>query len=49
MEEYIGYDASIAFRGVGHTSDALEMLSEFLIGILPIQERLFKEDDGFSW
>jgi len=49
MEEYVGYDASIAFRGVGHSADALEMLSECLIGILPEEERLFREDAAFSW
>ena len=40
MIEYLGYDATFAFRGVGHSDDALEMLEEFLIGILPFQERL---------
>merc|ERR1712037_447618 len=40
MIEYLGYDATFAFRGVGHSEDALEMLEEFLIGILPFQERL---------
>ena len=40
MIEYLGYDATFAFRGVGHSNDALEMLEDFLIGILPFQERL---------
>jgi len=40
MAEYLGYDATFAFRGVGHSEDAVEMLEEFLIGILPFQERL---------
>jgi len=40
MAEYLGYDATFAFRGVGHSRDAVEMLEEFLIGILPFQERL---------
>ena len=40
MVEYLGYDATFAFRGVGHSEDAVEMLQEFLIGILPFQERL---------
>ena len=40
MVEYLGYDATFAFRGVGHSEDALEMLEEFLIGILPLQERI---------
>ena len=40
MAEYLGYDATFAFRGVGHSEDAAEMLEEFLIGILPAHERL---------
>ena len=40
MVEYLGYDATFAFRGVGHSNDAVEMLEEFLIGILPFHERL---------
>jgi len=40
MAEYLGYDATFAFRGVGHSEDAVEMLEEFLIGILPAHERL---------
>merc|ERR1712115_616940 len=30
-----GYDATMAFRGVGHSKAALKTLEKFLIGILP--------------
>ena len=40
MMEYLGYDATMAFRGVGHSKGALRTLEKFLIGILPTQERL---------
>ena len=40
MAEYLGYDATIAFQGVGHSKAASKMLQPNLIGILPQQERL---------
>ena len=40
MMEYLGYDATMAFRGVGHSKGALRSLERFLIGILPTHERL---------
>ena len=40
MEEYLGYDATLAFRGVGHSKAAVKMLDKFIIGILPKEERL---------
>jgi hypothetical protein len=40
MAEYLGYDGTLAFRGVGHSGDAIEMLEKFLIGVLPGAERL---------
>ena len=40
MMEYLGYDATMAFRGVGHSKAALKTLEKFLIGILPPGERL---------
>jgi cytochrome b involved in lipid metabolism len=43
MLEYVGYDATMAFRGVGHSPAAMRTLNKFLIGILPKHERL-----GFS-
>jgi len=40
MAEYLGYDATIAFQGVGHSKAASRMLQSNLIGILPQEERL---------
>merc|ERR1719341_2433481 len=40
MMEYVGYDATIAFRGVGHSQAAFRALEKYLVGILPISERL---------
>ncbi len=50
MREYVGYDASVAFRGVGHSPDALEMLDRYLVGVLPEEERMFRSfGESFSW
>ncbi len=49
MQEYAGYDASVAFRGVGHSPDALTMLEQYLIGVLPVHERMFRDGESFSW
>ena len=38
--EYIGYDATLAFRGVNHSKSALKFLDRYCIGILPLDERL---------
>ena len=38
--EYLGYDATLAFRGVGHSKTALRALDKYCIGILPRDERL---------
>ena len=38
--EYLGYDATLAFRGVGHSKPAMKMLEKYCIGILPHDERL---------
>jgi cytochrome b involved in lipid metabolism len=40
MLENIGYDGTMAFHGVGHSRDALEMLDDYLIGILPPSQRI---------
>ena len=40
MMEYLGYDATMAFRGVGHSQVALAILQRYLVGILPRTERL---------
>ena len=36
--EYLGYDATMAFRSVGHSKAAVKMLEKYLIGILPRSE-----------
>jgi len=38
--EYLGYDATLAFRGVGHSRNAMKTLEKYLIGILPRHDRL---------
>ena len=38
--EYCGYDATLAFRGVGHSQAAARILEKYCIGILPENERL---------
>jgi cytochrome b involved in lipid metabolism len=40
MMEYLGYDATMAFRGVGHSKGVARMLEKYCIGILPKVERL---------
>ena len=45
MLEYLGYDATMAFRGVGHSKGALRMLEKYVIGILPRDERLHFRSD----
>ena len=40
MMEYLGYDETMAFRGVGHSNDAFIILENCCIGILPRNERL---------
>ena len=49
MEEHLGFDGSAAFRSVGHSPDAMEMLSSYLIGVLPDNERLYPKNAKFSW
>ena len=36
----LGHDATMVFRGVGHSKEALAMLEKYLIGILPRGERM---------
>ena len=38
--EYLGHDATLAFRGVGHSKPAMKILEKYCIGILPHDERL---------
>ena len=40
MMEYLGCDATMAFRGVGHSRGVRRILKKYLVGILPRQERL---------
>ena len=42
MEEHLGFDATVAFRSAGHSTDAFTMLNEYLIGILPKNERIYE-------
>merc|ERR1711915_695997 len=43
--EYLGYDATMAFRSVGHSKKAVKLLEKYVVGILPIDERLnFSQD-----
>ena len=41
--EYLGYDATSAFRSVGHSKAALNILEKYCIGILPVNERIYCE------
>ena len=41
MLEQAGGDATLAFRGVGHSSNADNDLEKYLIGILPASERIY--------
>lgn len=43
MLDYLGHDGTIAFRSVGHSEDAIEMLDEFLIGSLVKNQRAFRK------
>jgi len=45
--EYAGRDASVAFRGSGHSEQTLKSLSRFLIGELPMDERIFRKPGGY--
>ena len=41
MMEHAGRDATLAYRGVGHSDDAEEELQQYLIGVLPLKERMY--------
>lgn len=41
MLEQAGGDATLAFRGVGHSTGAEDDLEKYLIGILPPRERIY--------
>ena len=38
--KYLGHDATMAFRGSGHSKETLSMLAKYVVGILPSRERL---------
>ena len=42
MMEHAGKDASIAFRSVGHSPDALKALADYLVGIVPPADRMYE-------
>lgn len=46
--EYAGRDASVAFRGSGHSQDSLQMLTKYYVGDLPIEERIFRKANGYQ-
>jgi len=48
MQEYLGLDATVAFQGVGHSPDALEMMETYLIGVLPKSERAYYTGNGWT-
>ncbi|XP_049867592.1 uncharacterized protein LOC126367857 [Pectinophora gossypiella] len=46
MLEYAGQDASTAFRSSGHSRIATKALDRFLIGELPMHERMYRRPGG---
>ena len=40
MMEYLGFDATMAFRGVGHSRGVIKLLEKYVLGVLPRDERL---------
>ncbi|XP_023016115.1 uncharacterized protein [Leptinotarsa decemlineata] len=46
--EFAGREASSAFRGSGHSSQALRALDRFCVGELPMQERIFRKPGGYK-
>ncbi|XP_051169565.1 uncharacterized protein LOC127286940 [Leptopilina boulardi] len=44
--EYAGRDATLAFIGTGHSKVAKQILERYLIGELPLSERIFRTPDG---
>ena len=40
LVEYLGYDGTLAFRGVSHSRGAVLAMDKFVIGILPKEQRL---------
>lgn len=46
--EHAGRDATIAFRGVGHSIAAIKSLDRFQIGELPLNEKIFRTPTGIK-
>lgn len=46
--EYAGRDATLAFVGTGHSKMAKRLLEKYLIGELPVTERIFRTPDGIK-
>lgn len=44
--EYAGRDATLAFVGTGHSETAKQMLSRYIIGELPVNEKIFQRVGG---
>jgi cytochrome b involved in lipid metabolism len=43
-----GRDASFQFLSVGHSDDALKMLEDYLIGILPEEDRMWSNHGSLA-
>ncbi|XP_053960134.1 cytochrome b5 [Anastrepha ludens] len=44
--EHAGRDATLAFHGTGHSSSAIELMGEYLIGELPAKECIFRNGNA---
>lgn len=47
--EYAGHDATLAFRSVGHSSDALIWMEKYCVGILVENERIYLRNKNSSF
>ena len=45
LEDFLGDDATDAFKDVGHSSEALEIMKDLQIGVLPQNERQYEKLD----
>lgn len=46
--DYAGRDATLAFHGTGHSSDAILEMRNYIIGELPLQQRIFRVPEGYE-
>lgn len=44
--EYAGRDATLAFRGIGHGVELLQVLERRFLGVLPESERIYRTPGG---